>query len=143
VYFLIFPLQSTQFREIGFGNNVVATAGAISTALGTKIKLIIDKFSSVGTHGFSVLFYNVISSIKFHPVTLAVHAEDFQVLDPLPVGTGEWVSMMAAKWDYNWVSKRPCLHFGGRGLVRSNQRSISNVTSISLVHAFNLVNLLP
>jgi hypothetical protein len=101
--------QSIQFQDVGFAANVLsATAngspnGVLSPSLGTQIKIVIPDFSLVGTHGFSVLFYNVISSIKFDPVNYTVWSEDIQVLDPLPYGMGEWVTIMAPKWDYNWV----------------------------------------
>jgi hypothetical protein len=29
--------------------------------------------------------------------------EEIQLLDPAPGGTGEWVTITAPKWEYNWV----------------------------------------
>ena len=31
------------------------------------------------------------------------HTEIIQLLDPGPVGTGEWVQAMFPKWDFIWV----------------------------------------
>ncbi len=94
-----------EFADLGVDTNIVAgAAGELSTALGKVINITLPAFSTLGTHGFAVLFYNVISSIKFDPVTLVPFPMDIQVLDPLPDGMGEWVTMMAPKWDYQWVS---------------------------------------
>ena len=55
--------------------------------------------------GFNLIFYNGISSIKYtwDQDGLPVYNEDIQLLDPAPYGTGEWVTISAPKWDYNWV----------------------------------------
>ncbi len=70
------------------------------------LKFTIPAFSAAGSHGFAVLFHNVISSVKFNHTNREPFTEDFQVLDPLPHGTGEWVTMAGQKWDYNWVSTK-------------------------------------
>ena len=53
--------------------------------------------------GFNVEFYNGISSIKYIEWHTPVYNENIQLLDPAPLGTGEWVTISAPKWDYNWV----------------------------------------
>lgn len=53
--------------------------------------------------GFNVQFYNEISSIKYTVPDLEPYLVNLQVLDPAPAGTGEWVTIKAPKWDYNWV----------------------------------------
>ena len=57
--------------------------------------------------GFAIQFYNQISSIKY-TVKMPEYErvpfiDSIQVLDPAPAGTGEWVKIQTAKWDYNWV----------------------------------------
>lgn len=97
-------LKEYVFTDLGIGTNIVSGSdGALSTALGTQVNITIPGLSSLGTHGFAVLFYNVISSIKFDAWTSVPYGSDIQVLDPLPAGMGEWVTMMVAKWDYQWV----------------------------------------
>ena len=60
-----------------------------------------------GSLGFSIQFYNPISSIKYTIPEEEYIREPFmkeiQVLDPAPAGTGEWVKITVPKWDYNWV----------------------------------------
>ena len=57
--------------------------------------------------GFSIQFYNPISSIKYtvpeDNYTRVPYETDIHLLDPAPSGTGEWVKITVPKWDYNWV----------------------------------------
>lgn len=57
--------------------------------------------------GFNIQFYNPISSIKYtvplDNYTRVAYTQTIQVLDPAPSGTGEWVNIEVAKWDYNWI----------------------------------------
>ena len=80
-----------------------------SAAAYYKIEITIPSFKEAGNYGFSIQFVNGISSIKFG--TMDVNSADnmkpsteiIQLLDPAPVGTGEWVQVVVPKWDFVWV----------------------------------------
>lgn len=92
------------FPDMGVGENLVSGAnGELNPALETKLTFRIPAFSAKGSHGFSIQFWNGISSIKFDPVTLEPATKNIQMLDPAPTGTGEWVTVTTPSWDYLWV----------------------------------------
>ena len=77
----------------------------------SKIEITIPSFKEAGNYGFSIQFLNGISSIKYEDGTMDVNKADnmksatevIQLLDPGPVGTGEWVQVVVPKWDFLWV----------------------------------------
>ena len=75
-----------------------------------KIEITIPSFKEAGNYGFSIQFVNGISSIKYgtmdvnNPDNMKPSTEIIQLLDPAPVGTGEWVQVVVPKWDFIWVS---------------------------------------
>ena len=77
----------------------------------SKIEITIPSFKEAGNYGFSIQFLNGISSIKYENGTMDVNQADnmksatevIQLLDPGPVGTGEWVQVVVPKWDFLWV----------------------------------------
>ena len=74
---------------------------------GTRtITIGIPQFSNPGsTYGFAVEFTNPFSSIKYDIDTGNYSYEAIRVLDPLPVGSGEWLELPVIKWDANFVSR--------------------------------------
>ena len=74
-----------------------------------KIEITIPEFDAAGSYGFSIQFVNGISSIKFGEMdvnnadNMKPATESIQLLDPGPVGTGEWVQIVVPKWDFIWV----------------------------------------
>lgn len=92
--------------DLGLTSNGNLNSGAtaqISADIGDTLVLTIPAYNVTGVHGFAVLFWNGISSVKHHPDTLEPEDEEIQMLDPSPQGTGEWVTVSVIKWDYNWV----------------------------------------
>jgi hypothetical protein len=75
------------------------------------IQITIPSFNEAGNYGFSIQFLNGISNIKYENGTMDVTQADnmkpatevIQLLDPGPVGTGEWVQVVVPKWDFLWV----------------------------------------
>ena len=58
-------VQSHQFVDVGYD-----CAGAdclVTNAAAASINISISAMSEIGTHGFAVLLYNAISSVKFEP----------------------------------------------------------------------------
>ncbi|XP_059084083.1 uncharacterized protein LOC131881279 [Tigriopus californicus] len=89
---------------MGVGANVISgDNGELDLAGNNKLTFGIPAFSAKGSHGFSIQFWNGISSIKFDSVTLEPTTNNIQMLDPAPSGTGEWVTVTAPAWDYLWV----------------------------------------
>ena len=76
-----------------------------------KIEITIPSFDAAGSYGFSIQFVNGISSVKFGTMDVSddnnmkPYTEIIQLLDPGPVGTGEWVQVVVPKWDFLWVIK--------------------------------------
>ena len=74
-----------------------------------NIEITIPSFKDAGNYGFSIQFVNGISSIKYgtmdvtNPDNMKPFTEIIQLLDPAPVGTGEWVQVVVPKWDFIWV----------------------------------------
>ena len=74
-----------------------------------KIEITIPSFNGAGNYGFSIQFVNGISSIKYGTMdvndenNMKPSTEVIQLLDPGPVGTGEWVQVVVPKWDFLWV----------------------------------------
>ena len=99
--------------ESGDGDGSFGTVGSYTyddtPADYFKIELTIPSFSSAGSYGFSIQFVNGISSIKFGTMdndnadNMKPFTEVIQLLDPGPVGTGEWVQIVVPKWDFIWV----------------------------------------
>ncbi len=59
-----------------------------------------------GSYGFSVQWYNGISKVTTDVDTSLPVLDYKQLLDPLPLGTGEWLTVALPKWEYNWVQER-------------------------------------
>ena len=75
---------------------------------GKELKISIPGFKGYGSYGFSVQFLNGISTVKCDPdatdpMICTPHLENIQLLDPAPLGTGEWVIVSVPKWDINFV----------------------------------------
>ncbi len=68
-------------------------------------EFVIPSFSSPGVHGFSVGFFNGISDVKWDYNTKEPNFERISLLDPSPMGSGEWVTVDVLMWDANWVGK--------------------------------------
>ena len=76
-----------------------------------NITITIPSFNEAKNYGFSIQFLNGISNIKYENGTMDVNQADnmkpateiIQLLDPGPVGTGEWVQVVVPKWDFLWV----------------------------------------
>ena len=79
--------------------------GSYGDSISIAVPLPVTDAKKPVSFGFNVIFYNGISSIKYtwDKDGLPVYNEDIQLLDPAPDGTGEWVTISAPKWDYNWV----------------------------------------
>ena len=82
----------------------------IPKATYSKIEITIPSFNAAGSYGFSIQFLNGISSIKYGLMDIANGSdnmkpatETIQLLDPGPLGTGEWVRIEVPKWDFQWV----------------------------------------
>ena len=65
-------LQSKRFDNIGYdcGSNCQQTGSGDlvnNNNVGDSINISISSMSGIGTHGFAVLLYNAISSVKFEP----------------------------------------------------------------------------
>ena len=108
-------VQSHQFADVGYDCGATCKSSGSGNLvnnnnIGDSINISVSLMSEIGTHGFAVLLFNAISSVKFEPgsgpgdwAALTPAHEDVQVLDPLPDGMGEWVTLYAPKWDYLWV----------------------------------------
>ena len=82
--------DSHQFDAIGYDCGSCDYAGGALGGNLTDITISIAKMSGIGTHGFAILLYNAISSIKFEPGSsssdwgaLTPAYEDIQVKDCL------------------------------------------------------------
>ena len=62
-------------------------------------------FKSRGSHGFSVIFENPISSVSVDFTTGEIVPENVELLNPAPQGTGLWETVAMPKWEFNWVRK--------------------------------------
>ncbi len=70
-------------------------------------KIGIPSFMVEGTHGFSVQFWNNVSSIRYDidSPTMDTVTETVRMLDAAPQGSGEWVEVPVANWEINFVDK--------------------------------------
>ena len=64
-------LQSKRFDDIGYDCSSPTCqqsgSGDLVNNVGDSINISISAMSGIGTHGFAVLLYNPISSVKFEP----------------------------------------------------------------------------
>ena len=84
-------VESYQFVDVGYdcGEGASSCKSSVSGSLvnnsktGDSITISVSAMSKIGTHGFAVLLYNAISSVKFEPGS----------------GTGDWGAMTPAHED--------------------------------------------
>lgn len=97
-----------KFENMGVEPNTQSgTNGSLGSDYGTMILATLafdSKESKGGSYGFSVQFYNGISRIwqDFEADGVTV-TENITVLDPAPLGTGQWETIVSTKWQKNWV----------------------------------------
>eukprot|EP00095_Tigriopus_kingsejongensis_P012230 maker-scaffold528_size145933-snap-gene-0.29 protein:Tk12230 transcript:maker-scaffold528_size145933-snap-gene-0.29-mRNA-1 annotation:"hypothetical protein IscW_ISCW000316" len=89
-------VKEYEFHAMGVDPN------AESGPNGVEIEIGLPGLSS-GIRGFSVHFYNPISSIKYHHDDQSTATEEITVLDAGPTSTGEWVAVTVTKWDVNFL----------------------------------------